>query len=202
MDQWRRARVLWSAWAVLSGSALLVGLLQPPWQKMGMLVLGLVGLGILGVPRQPNRVTREHWEALWRQHPDHPFRAMARRVAGVAVMFAGYGTMLWPLRHHPRLQPIAFAVGTAGLVDSTLLFHRTRAWLTEQERIRLAPVVRQPEPGWPHTYAELWTDEPELPASEADQWEAFVERAADASHDAHDDLTQIDTWYETPPEPR
>lgn len=42
----------------------------------------------------------------------------------------------------------------------------------------------------------------QLPAAEADRWERFVDRAAEVNHTAHDDLTQIDGWYETPPPPR
>lgn len=190
-------------WAALSGGALVTALINPPWLAVGLAVVAIVGLQLLGVGRIPNRVRRQHWEAIWHWPEDHPFRVMARRASGLVVLFAaGLAGLAWPLPGHPRLQALALVVALAGLTDSTATFRRTQGQLAERERIRLAPTPRQPEPGWSQTYAELWTEEPDLPAAEADRWEAFLDRAADASHDARDDLTQIDGWYEAPPPPR
>lgn len=181
---------------------MVLALLDPPWLAGALLVVALLGVWVLGLGKVPRRVHEEQGEAIYFWREDHPFRRLARQSVGVVVLFAAsFAGLAWPLRGHARLQAVALVVALAGMTDSTATFRRLQDKVDERERLRLAPVPRQPEPGWSDTYAELWTDEPELPANEADRWEAFVDRAADASHDAHDDLTQIDTWYETPPPP-
>lgn len=196
-------RMLWTWWAALSGGAVVMALVNPPWLAMGLVVVALVGLQLLDIGRVPNRVRQQHWEAIWRWPEDHPFRVMARRAVGVVVLFAAaFAGLAWPLPGHPRLQALALVVALAGITDSTVIFRRVEGQLAEQERVRLAPVPREPDASGPGTYAELWEEEPELPAAEADRWEAFLDRATDASHTAHDDLTEIDRWYEAPPPPR
>ncbi len=197
-----RPRTLWMWWAALSGGAVVMALVNPPWLAMGLVVIALVGLQLLDTGRVPNRVRQQHWEAIWRWPEDHPFRVMARRASGLVVMFAAaFAGLAWQLPGHPRLQALALVAALAGLTDSTATFRRVQVQLAEQERIRLAPMPREPDAGGPGTYAELWEEEPDLPAAEADQWEAFLDRATDASHDDHDDLTQIDGWYEAPRRP-
>lgn len=191
-------RTRWRIWAALSVTAVGLALIDPPWLRTALLVLALVGLNLLGLG--PQRRRRRHWEALLGWPADHPLRAMARRAVGPTVLVgAAFAGLAWPLPDHPRLQSVALAVGLAGLADSAAVFHRTEALVAEQERFSPTPVDRQPEPGWSHTYAELWTDEPELPAAEANRWRRFVERAADAGSEARDDLDNIDRWSETPP---
>ncbi len=196
-------RTLWLWWAALSGGAASLALLNPPWLAGALAVVALLGLSILDIGRVPRRIREQRWEAIWYRREDHPFRRMARRAVGTVVLLAAsIAGLAWPLPGHPRLQAVALVVALADITDSTSTFRRMQTQLAEEERIRSAPTPRQPEPGWSRTYHELWTEEPELPPGEADRWEAFVARAADAGHEAHDDLTQIDAWYETPPERR
>ena len=198
-----RPLTLWRWWAALSGGAMVMALLNPPWLGVGLLVTALIGLRLLDLGRVPQRVTAQHWEAIYDWREDHPFRRLDRRAVGVVLLFAAaFAGLAWPLPGHPRLQAVALVVALAGITDSTATFRRVEDQLAERERLRSAPVARRPEPGWSRSYAELWSEEPELPASEAERWEAFVDRAADAGHEAHDDLDQIDGWYDTPPDPR
>ena len=97
---------------------------------------------------------------------------------------------------------LAIVAGVVALVDPATLARRTRRRLIEPPSFDPTEEPAAPPSDRSTAYAELWDEEPALPAAEADRWESFVGRAHEASDTAHDDLDQIDRWYGTPPPPR
>lgn len=194
---WRsQARGLWAVWTAFSVFCVAIALLDPPWLPNAPLPTAFVGLLIVSPPRPTSSARQDQWPAWLARHRGRSLRAMARQSVGVVAMAAGLGLLvLGRSAIDAQLRMVVVPVVLAGAVDSAVLHHATRAWRAEQRR--LAP------PAAPSRVTaftpEMWEEEGELPPDQAERWEAFLDRAHRAGHDAHDDLDQIDDWYEERP---
>lgn len=203
MNWRRRARALWVAWGAAAAAAAVLAAIDPPWLDPLVLPAAIACLGAavveLAVSRWADRRDGRHHrrarprrDLTWWERNRDALTSQRRRWLGPAAAVVGVGSAFLPQSGGPRMQLVWLAAGLAAVVYAADVRLEEVAWrrerMDERKRERLGSRpddLRLPAPA-------SWEDGADVTPAQAAQWDAFVQRAADARREgALDDFAQL-----------